>query len=334
MDEIARLIRRLKHQEWRVRARAANELLQMGEATVMPQRPRLKALSPGYLESVGAHLLDGRLLVESDATGAVPAVVINRTVAQRYFGAANPVGSQMTWFWDRQTSSPVQIVGVVDDIRQGLLERDPYAEVFMDYRQVVAFTQRWGASPRSVEALAFGFLSFATRTSGNPRAAIPAVRRTIGTVDSNIGLDAILPMASLFSNSVAQRRFYAVVVGTFAAVAALLAAIGVYGVLAYAVAQRTQEIGVRVALGARRGQVLALVLRRGLLLAGLGIGIGLGAAVAGARYLQGMLFGVTPLDPGTFVLVGTAFMIVAALASYLPARRATLVDPIVALRAE
>jgi putative ABC transport system permease protein len=304
------------------------------EISKMPNRPRLKALSPGYLESVSAHLLAGRLLQESDATSAVPAVVINRTVAQRYFGTSNPVGSQMTWFWDAKTTSPVQIVGVVDDIRQGLLEREPYAEVFMDYRQVLSFAQRWGAPPRNVENLAFGFLSFAARTSGSSRAMIPAVRQAIAAVDPNTGLDAILPMASLFSNSVAQRRFYAVIIGTFATVAALLAAIGVYGVLAYAVAQRTQEIGVRVALGARRGQVMALVLRRGLLLAAVGVGIGLASAVVGARYLQGMLYGVTPLDPGTFLIVGIAFMVVAALASYLPARRATLVDPIVALRNE
>ena len=260
--------------------------------------------------------------------------MINRTVAQRYFGASNPVGSQMTWFWDAKTTSPVQIVGVVDDIRQGLLEREPYAEVFMDYRQVLSFAQRWGAPPRIVENLAFGFLSFAARTSGSPRTAIPAVRQAITAVDPNAGLDAIVPMASLFSNSVAQRRFYAVIIGTFAAVAALLAAIGVYGVLAYAVAQRTQEIGVRVALGARRAQVMALVLRRGLILAAMGVVIGLASALAGARYLQGMLYGVTPLDPVTFALVGIAFMLVAALASYLPARRATLIDPIVALRSE
>jgi putative ABC transport system permease protein len=304
------------------------------EVSAMPNRPRLKALSPGYLDSVGARLIAGRLLAETDAAAAMPAVVINRVVAQRYFGDANPVGSSLMWFWDRTTSAPVEIVGVVDDIRQASLEREPYAEVFMDYRQVLAFTQRWGAAPRSVDNLAFGFMSFAMRTNGNPRTMIPAVRQAITAADANAGLDAILPMASLFSNSIAPRRFYAVVVGALATVAALLAAIGVYGVLAYAVAQRTQEIGVRVALGAQRGQVLTLVLRRGLWLAAVGIGIGLAGAFASARYLEGLLYGVTPLDPITFLLVGVAFMTVAALASYLPARRATLVDPIVALRSE
>lgn len=302
--------------------------------SAMPNRPRLKALSPGYLESVGARLVHGRLLTEADASGATPAVVINRIVAQRYFGNENPVGSQMTWFWNRTTSVPVQIVGVVEDIRQALPDREPYAEVFIDFRQVMALTQRWDSRPRNVENLSVGFMSFAMRTTGDPRAAIPAVRQAIAAADSNAGLDAILPLSSLFSNTVAYKRFYAVVLGTFAAVAALLAAIGVYGVLAYAVAQRTQEIGVRVALGARRGQVLTLVLRRGLILAAIGVGIGLASAVAGARYLQGMLYGVTPLDPGTFVVVGIGFMLIAALASYLPARRATLVDPIVALRSE
>jgi putative ABC transport system permease protein len=141
-------------------------------------------------------------------------------------------------------------------------------------------------------------------------------------------------MERLVANSVARQRFYAVVLGVFAGVAALLAAIGIYGVLAYAVIQRTQEIGVRIALGARRQQVLNLVLRRGLLLAAAGIALGLAGAGAGTRYLQGMLFGVTPLDGVTFTVVAVGFTLVAALASYVPARRATHVDPMVALRSE
>lgn len=204
----------------------------------------------------------------------------------------------------------------------------------MDYRQVIAAQQRRGAPPAGIERLAFGFLSFGIRTTGDPAAAIPIVRQVVMAVDSNAGIDAIVPMEQLVSNSVAQQRFYAVMLSAFAGVAGLLAVIGICGVLAYAVVQRTQEIGVRMALGAHRGQVLSMVLRKGLILAAIGVSLGLIGAAASARYLQGMLFGLEPLDLTTFAVVGFAFALVAALASYLPARRATQVDPMVALRVD
>lgn len=204
----------------------------------------------------------------------------------------------------------------------------------MDYRQVLAAQQRWGASTQSQEALAFGFLSFAMRTRGDPALAIPTVREAVNSLDPNVGLDAIVPLKRLVANSMARQRFYAVMLGVFAAVAGLLAAIGIYGVLAYAVVQRTQEIGVRVALGAERRQVLGLVLSKGLMLTVVGVAIGLVGAAAGARLLQGMLFGIHPLDVQTFVAVAITFTMVALAASYLPARRATKVDPMVALRVD
>jgi putative ABC transport system permease protein len=141
-------------------------------------------------------------------------------------------------------------------------------------------------------------------------------------------------MRDLEASAVARERFYAVILGVFASVAALLAAIGIYGVLAYAVAQRTQEIGVRMALGAEARQVMALILRRGLALTAIGLTIGLIGAAASARYLQSMLFGIEAHDAGTFMAVAVAFTVVALVASYFPARRATTVDPVVALRHE
>jgi putative ABC transport system permease protein len=228
----------------------------------------------------------------------------------------------------------VQIIGVVDDVRQGAVEKAPYSEVFMDYRQVIAVQQQRGVPAAGVEHIAFGFMSFAIRTAGDPADAIPMVRRTIYGLDRNAGIDAIVPMEQLVSNSVARQRFYAVMLGIFASVAGLLAAVGIYGVLAYAVVQRTQEIGVRMALGAERFQVLALILRRGLVLTAVGITVGLAGAVAGARYLQSMLFGLEPRDPGTFIAVAAGFAMIAAMESYLPARRATRVDPMTALRVE
>jgi putative ABC transport system permease protein len=141
-------------------------------------------------------------------------------------------------------------------------------------------------------------------------------------------------MSDIVSASVTRPRFYTVLFGTFAAIAIALAAIGIYGVMAHSVAQRTREIGIRLALGARRGQVLALVLKQGLLLTLAGVTIGLGGAAAATRYLEGMLFGLTPLDPPTFALVSLLLTLVATLATYVPARRATRVDPVQALRTE
>ena len=299
-----------------------------------PDRPRLKTLSAGYLEAAGVELLEGRLLRESDTAGAPPVILINQTVRRRYFGAGSPVGASMQWHGGRGDPVRVEIAGVIADVRQGAIAREPYAEIFMDYRQVIAIHERWGAPAGVIDHLAFGFLSFAMRTRGAPAVAIPAVRRAIARVDANAGLDAIMPMSSLVSSSVARQRFSAVVLGVFAAVAAVLAAIGIYGVLAYAVAQRTQEIGVRMALGAGRRDVLLLIAGRGLVYAAIGIACGLAGAAALTRYLQAVLYGVTPLHAGTFVFVAVAYAGVAALASYLPARRAAQVDPMVALRSE
>ena len=212
--------------------------------------------------------------------------------------------------------------------------RDAFPDIFVDYRQLLALEQRWGDSPHLQNETTIGFLSFAIRIRGNPAAAAAIVGRLVRDVDANAGVDSLIPMDRLVASSVARPRFYAVILGVFAAVAGVLAAIGIYGVLAYTVIQRTQEIGIRMALGAQRAQVLALVLRKGVTLAAAGIGIGLVAAVGTTRLLQGMLFGITPLDPLTFLAVSLTFGLVATFACYMPARRATKVDPMVALRSE
>jgi len=238
------------------------------------------------------------------------------------------------WYVGKAPAVQLQVVGVVEDVRNESPDRDPNPDIFIDYRQLLALQQRWGDSPRRQDEMSIGFLSFAVRTSGEPGAAAPAIGRLVRTVDPNAGVDAIIPMDRLVASSVARQRFYAVILGVFAGVAGLLAAMGIYGVLAYAVSRRTHEIGIRMALGAQRAQVLALVLRRGVLLASVGIVLGLVVAAAGTRLLQGMLFGITPLDPFTFVAVSLLFGLVAALACYVPARRATNVDPMAALRSE
>ena len=195
---------------------------------------------------------------------------------------------------------PVEIVGVVEDVRQSRVAVPAYPEIFMDYRQVIAVHQRMGAPKQRLEQIAFGFMSFGVRTRGDPRAADSATSAaSCATVDANAGIDAmhsdgadgrLLDGAAEVLRGAARHRL--------PAVAGLLAAIGIYGVLAYSVVQRTQEIGIRMALGAERGQVMALVMRRGVALASIGIAVGLVGAFAGARYLQSMLFGIEPRDPG------------------------------------
>lgn len=300
-----------------------------------PVRPGLRAVSHGYLTAVGARLIAGRELEAADTTTSTPVIVISRAIARRYFGAGSAIGRFVDWYPGQGLPAlQMQVVGVIEDVRNESPDREAHPEIFVDYRQLLALQQRWGRTAPQQDNTALGFLSFAVRTRGDPAFAAPAVGKIVRSIDANVGIDAMIPMDRLVMTSVARWRFYAVVVGAFAAVAGVLAAIGIYGVLAYAVMQRTQEIGIRMALGAQRAQVLTLVLHKGLILTTIGIALGLVGAVAGTRFLQGMLFGITPLDPKTFVVVSLMFVLVATFASYLPARRATKVDPMVALRCE
>jgi putative ABC transport system permease protein len=296
--------------------------------------PSLRPVSPGYLTAMGARWLGGRDLPETRAAGSPAAIVISRTAARRLFETASPVGQLVDWQMDNQPAILLEVAGVIEDLRNTSPDREPYPEVFIDYRHLLKLQEQWGEPAPRQDQTALGLLSFAIRTSGDPVSAIAVVVQIVRSVTPAAGIDAILPMDRLVAGSVARQRFYAITLGLFAGIAGILAAIGIYGVLAYAVTRRTQEIGIRMALGARRGQVLSAVLRQGLGLTATGITLGLAAAAAGTRMIQGLLFGITPLDPGTFGVVVVMFGLVAALASYIPARRATHVDPMVALRSE
>jgi putative ABC transport system permease protein len=297
------------------------------------EKPRTRSVSDGYLTAMGIPLLEGREFEPGDTAAAAPVIVMNRSATRRYFGTASPIGKIVDWHVGKGRAQ-MTVVGVVEDVRQESAADEVYPEIFVEYRQFMFRLEGWRDLTLRQNEWAIGFLSFALRTTGEPATFVPVVRQVVSAVDPNIGIDAILPMDRLVGSSLARERFYAVILGVFAAVAALLAAIGIYGVLAYAVVQRTQEIGVRMALGARRAQVLALVLRKGLILTAIGVGAGLVAAAAGSRLLEGLLFGITPLDAKTFIAVSLMFAAVAMFASYVPARRATKVDPAVALRTE
>jgi predicted permease len=286
-------------------------------APATEQEPDVRVVSRDYFEALGIRLVGGRGFGEFDGPGAPPVLVINRQMARLRFGDRNPIGVQLYGPGPR----PWEIVGIVDDVRQQGVDRAPEPQVFMAYQQ-------WPAPGFALPQY------YVVRTADDPYAVLPAARAALRARDGEATLDNIATMDDLITASLARPRTYAVLLGLFALAAVVLAAIGIYGVLAYNVAQSTREIGIRIALGAERRQVLSLVFSQGMVLAFAGIAIGLAGAIAVTRFLQGMLFGITPLDAPTFAAVTALFVAVAALASVVPASRATGVDPLVALRCE
>jgi ABC-type antimicrobial peptide transport system permease subunit len=248
-------------------------------------------------------------------------VVISQGLARREFPGVDPVGRLV---YIGRNPQPFQIVGVANDVRQFGLDMDPLPQFFLDVSHWPAPAFQFPIGPY-----------FVIRTGDRaPSAIVSDVHAVARQIDPEATLYNVATMEQIVGNSLVRPRLYAVLLAIFAGVAVTLAAIGIFGVLAYSVTRRTQEIGIRMALGARPAQVLRLVLGRSVALTLLGIALGLGGAAAVTRSLQGMLFGLTPLDPATYAAVAVTFALVAALASYVPARRATKVDPLIALRYE
>jgi predicted permease len=295
---------------------------------------RVRSVSPGFITALEMQIVRGRDFTDADGATAPLVIVLNQSAARKYFGSDDAaIGQPLDWYLAK-TGVPMQVVGVVADIRNESPMRESKPEVFIDYRQMIARFERDNEPVGRTNEAAIGLQSFVIRTTGDPRRFVSQVRQTVGQLDPAIGVDSIEPVDRLLAASVARQRFYATLLAVFAVVAGVLAAIGIYGVLAYSVVSRTQEIGIRMALGAQRSQVLGLILRKGLGLAAIGVTLGVIGAAAAASYLQAMLFGIEPLDPLTFAVVAAGFITVAAAASYLPARRATRVEPVVALRCE
>jgi putative ABC transport system permease protein len=287
-----------------------------------PQRGAdARLVSRDYLQTMAIRVIAGRPFDDRDSASAPRVLIINRTLAYRDFSDGNPVG---TIIYLGRDTAPWEIIGVVDDVRQTGLDREPAPQMFLSLEQ-------WNAP--QVPIFPAGAY-YAIRSASEPSSAFGHVRDVVRQLDPRASLENVATMDQIIANRMTRPRMYAVLLGIFAAIAVALAAAGIYGVVAYSVSQRTREIGIRVALGARSSAVLRLVMGQSARLSIAGVVIGLAGAMWTTRYLQGLLFGLTPLDPATFAAVALLFLAVATAASYVPARRATTVDPSVALRAE
>ncbi|HEX6863350.1 MAG TPA: ABC transporter permease, partial [Thermoanaerobaculia bacterium] len=281
-------------------------------------------VSRGYFDTMGIPVLQGRAFNESDAKGTPGVVVVNQTLANLFWPGQSPLGKRVKAPAGRNTETPwLTVVGVVKDVKQGGLDKKTGTEMYFLTDQ----------SPDTI-GFAPDTMYLMLRTPGDPLQLVAPVRDEVRRMDPALPLADVRPMTDVIFASVAQPRFVAFMVLVFAIVALALAAIGTYGVLAYTVEQRTQEIGVRMALGAQARQVLGMILAQGAWLVSLGLLLGVGGAIALRRVLASVLFGVTPTDPAILGAVVLVLSAVAFAACYLPARRATQVDPLVALRNE
>lgn len=280
-----------------------------------------RVISPDYFRTLNIPVSHGRPFDARDNQHAPPVLIVNETFARRYFARTEALGQHIIIegeLGDNVLPPPREIVGVVGDVRHESLDAVSGPEYYVPYTQAPA-----------------AFMSLVLKSSSDhPASLATSLREVIKQMDKDQYIAAIQPMTNLVTESVARRRFNAMLTGLFAVVALVLASIGIFGVLNYSVAQRTQEMGLRVALGAQTRDVLRLVLGQGVRLILLGLALGLVASFALTRVLAGMLFGVTATDPMTFIGVSFLLAAVALLACYIPARRATKVDPLVALRYE
>ena len=247
-------------------------------------------------------------------------MVISETMARRFFPGVDPLGKRIT-MGNPASVNPddwLTIIGVVKDVRQFELVADPKTQMYLSYEQIEFFAPR----------------NLVVSTDVEPLSLASAVRRTVWEIDKDQPVSNISTMEDVLSESVARQRFSMLLLGIFAALALVLAAVGIYGVMSYSVAQRTHEIGIRMALGAQKSDVLKLAVGHGLKLVLIGVAIGLVAAFVLTRVMASLLFGVSATDPVTFITISLVLISVALLASYIPARRATRVDPMIALRYE
>jgi putative ABC transport system permease protein len=264
---------------------------------------------------MGVPLVRGRLFDARDAGDGIRRVIINQTLANRHFRGEDPIGRSIIVSWNDE--APDEIVGVVGDVRLQDLQTDARATIY------------WPPG-----RFTYPYMTVAVRTDGDPRGAIPGIVGALRSLDPAVAAADVRTMEDVVDTSVAQRRLTMLLLSVFAGLAVLLAAVGIYGVISYSVSQRTQEIGIRMALGAPRAAVMRMVVGQAMLLAVAGLAAGAAGAWGLTRLMQKLLFGVTPSDPATFAAVSALLTVVACAASLVPAMRATRVDPVIALRSE
>jgi len=273
------------------------------------------AVSSGYFKAMGIPLIAGRPFTEHDMLDAPRVAIVSQTLAQRYFPNGDAIGKRINVQTGPETYR--EIVGIVGDVKQNGLMKDTRPHTYEPFAQ----------APNQ-------FMTLIVRSTTDPTSLVPAIRGKVLALDGELPLQRVTTLGRVISNSIRQQRFTSIVLSVFAGVALLLAAAGLYGVISYSVAQRTHELGIRVALGAQVKDVMRLVLRQGMTFVIAGEVAGIVGAFALTRLLSGLLFGVTPTDAATFIGVTAGLTFVALLACYIPARRATKVDPLVALRYE
>jgi putative ABC transport system permease protein len=294
-----------------------------GQPTPIGSRPSadFNVVEPDYFRAIGVPMLAGRDFTDHDDSQSVPVVIVNRRLAQLFFPNQNPIGKHVrpgigNGYTPGQPPMR-EIVGVIGDVKQSELGAEAAPEVYAPLAQ----------SP-------FEPMIVVTRTTVDPRTIVGPARREVASLDKQLPLYNALTLDQYFADAVSEPRFSTILLAGFAALALLLACLGVYGVISYVVAQRTHEIGIRLALGAESAGVLRWVLARGLLLAGTGVALGLAVSLGLSHLLSSLLYGVRATDPVTFAGASLSLLVVAVLASYIPARRAARVDPMVALRYE
>jgi putative ABC transport system permease protein len=291
-----------------------NSFVIVGREAEAENQPEIyvRSASPSYFATAGVRLLRGRMLADNDDPDAPPVLLINEAGAKRFFPKSDPIGQHIR-FWGTSR----EIVGIVADEKfAGLSSETPPA----------VYPPLWQVPMTSVSLL--------VRTARDPAATVGEIRREMRALDPEIALYDVGTMGEALSRSIGRERFTMLLLGSFGALALVLAVVGVHGILSYAVEQRKREMGIRMALGAQRSSVLGIVVREGMLLALAGISLGLLGALAATRLLGALLFGVGPTDAATFALVAAVILLAAALASFLPARAATAIDPATSLRAE
>ena len=295
-----------------------------GRPPVPPsQQPamQVRIATSEYFQTIGIPLKRGRSFAAEDRWGTTPVAIITEAAAKQYFPGEDPIGKKITLGWGRGPGKPRaggEVIGIIGDIKdEGLAEPDP-PQIYLPYAQ-------WP----------IGSMSVVLKTAVPPASVTEAARRAVYSIDGNLPVSNVRTLDQIVARSISQPRFYMTLLAIFATVAVALAAIGIFGVLSYAVAQRTREIGIRMALGAHQRTVLGLVVKEALLMAAGGVLLGLLLALPLTRWLVAkLLFDTQPNDPLTFIGVGAVLALIAVLAAYVPARRATRVDPMIALRAE